>query len=110
LPQKDHFDLAIWQKIEEKQVLVALAVGNPSRSRTHLTVKWIERFYGLSYLGGRALWPILACAEEYGKLLGSERVLIKDPVDSKKFERYGYIKYHHPHVPHGGNYLGKELR
>ncbi len=109
LPRKDHFDLAIWQEIDGKEVLVALAIGNPSHSRTHLTIKWIERFYGHSYLGGRALWPILTCAEEYAKLLGSERVLIKDPVDTGKYERYGYKTYRHPHVRFGGNYLGKEL-
>ncbi|WP_394423248.1 hypothetical protein [Sulfitobacter sp. 1A12157] len=109
LPQKDHFDLAIWQEVDGRQVLVALAVGNPSNARTHLTVKWIERFYGHNYLSGRALWPILTCAEEYGKLLGCERVLIKDPVDSGKYERYGYARYHHPQVAHGGNYFGKEL-
>ena len=110
LPQNDHFDLAIWQKIDGKQTLVALALGNPSHARTHLTVKWIERFYGPNYLSGRALWPILTCAEEYAKLLGCERILIKDPVDSGKYERYGYTDYCHPHVSHGGDYLGKELK
>lgn len=110
LPRKDHFDLAIWQDVGGKQVLVALALGNPSHGRTHLTIKWIERFYGDHYLQGRALWPILTCAEEYAKLLGCERVLIKDAVDSGKYRRYGYVDYHHPHLAHGGNYLGKELK
>ena len=109
-PRKDHFDLAIWQEVDGKQTLVALAVGNPSRARTHLTVKWIERYYGPNYLTGRALWPILTCAEEYAKLLGCERVLVKDPVDSQIYERYGYLKYRHPQVAHGGNYVGKELK
>jgi hypothetical protein len=108
-PRKDHFDLAIWQKVDGEQVLTALAIGNPSHARTHLTVKWIERFYGPNYIGGRALLPILTCAEEYARLLGCERVLIKDPVDSEKFERYGYTKYTHPNVRHGGDYLAKEL-
>lgn len=110
LPQKDHFDLAIWQVVDGIQVLVALAIGNPSSARTHLTIKWVERFYGHNYLAGRALWPILTCAEEYAKLLGCERVLIKDPVDSGKYERYGYAKYRHPYVAHGGDYLAKELQ
>lgn len=108
-PQKDHFDLAIWQKVDGQQTLVALAIGNPSRARTHLTVKWVERFYGHNHLAGKALLPILTCAEEYAKLLGCERVLIKDPVDSEKYERYGYKKYLHPNIAHGGNYLAKEL-
>lgn len=105
----DLFELAIWQEVENEQVLVALALGNPSHARTHLTVKWVERFYGPNYLSGRALWPILTCAEEYARLLGSERILIKDPVDSVKYERYGYTPYCHPNVAYGGNYLGKEL-
>ncbi len=107
---KDLFEVAIWQEFEGKQVLVALALGNPSHARTNLTVKWIERYYGDNYLAGRALWPILTCAEEYAKLLGSERVLIKDPVDSKKYERYGYKPYCHPNIAYGGDYLGKELK
>lgn len=105
----DVFDLAIWQKIEGKQTLAALAVGNPSNGRTHLTVKWVERFYGHTYIAGRVLLVVLACAEEYAKLLGSHRVLIKDPLVPEKYERYGYSVYRHPHVPHGGNYMAKEL-
>ncbi len=105
----DHFDLAIWQDVDGQQVLVAMALGNPSNARTHLTVKWVERYFGKNYLGGRALWPILTCVEEYAKLLGSERVLIKDPVDPKKYERYGYAPFIHSTVPHGGNYLCKEV-
>jgi hypothetical protein len=108
-PRKNHFDLAIWQEVEGSQVLVALALGNPSSGGTHLTVKWVERFYGHNYLAGRALWPILTCAEEYAKLLGCQRVLIKDPVDITKYERYGYAEYRHPNVAHGGDYLAKEL-
>ncbi len=105
----DHFNLAIWQKVDEEQCLVALALGNPSNGRTLLTVKWVERFFGHNYLAGRALWPILSCAEEYAKLLGCERVLIKDPVDPRKYERYGYTTYSHPGVRFGGSYLGKDM-
>lgn len=105
----DHFNLAIWQKVEGEQILVALALGNPSNRRKYLTLKWIERYCGHSHLKGRALWPILTCAEEYAKLLGSERVLIKDPVDQGKYERYGYTVFSHPGVRFGGDYMGKEL-
>lgn len=109
LNDPDHFNLAIWQKYKEKQTLVALALGSPSNHRKYLTIKWIERFYGPNYVSGRALWPILACAEEYAKLLGSEMVLIKDPVDPVKYERYGYRVFTHPGVRFGGNYLGKDM-
>jgi hypothetical protein len=34
--------------------------------------------------------PILACAEEYAKLLGAKRVVIKDAVDPAVYARYGY--------------------
>lgn len=109
LADPDAFNLAIWQEIEGNQVLAALAVGNPSHARTHLTLKWVERFYGPTYIGSRVLVPVLTCAEEYAKLLGSERVLVKDPLAPHKYERYGYISYRHPYVPHGGRYLAKEL-
>ncbi len=109
LSDPDCFDLAIWQEVDGQQVLAALAIGNPSHARTHLTVKWVERFYGHTYVAGRVLLVVLSCAEEYAKLLGSERVLIKDPLAPHKYERYGYTAYRHPHVPHGGNYMSKEL-
>jgi hypothetical protein len=105
----DHFNLAIWQKIEGEQRLVALALGNPSARRRYMTVKWVERFYGPNHLAGRALWPILVCAEEYARLLGSEKVLIKDPVDPSKYQRYGYEVFNHPGVRFGGSYLGKDV-
>lgn len=105
----DQFDLAIWQRVDDEQVLVALALGSPSHGRTHLTIKWVERYFGPNYVTGRALEPILTCAEEYAILMGCERVLIKDPVDPNKYERYGYAAYKHPNVPHGGNYLCKEV-
>lgn len=109
LSDPDVFELAIWQEVEGKQVLAALAFGNPSHARSHLTVKWVERFYGHTYVGGRVLLVVLSCAEEYAKLLGSQRVLIKDPLVPQKYERYGYTAFTHPYVPHGGNYMAKEL-
>lgn len=110
LPDTDAFDLAIWQKIDGKQVLAALAFGAPSNAKTHLTLKWIERFHGHTYIAGRVLWVVLTCAEEYAKLLGSERILIKDPLVPQLYERYGYQVYRHPLVAHGGNYMSKELQ
>lgn len=105
----DQFDLAIWQEVEEKQVLVALAQGNPSHARTYLTLKWVERYLGPNPLAGRALWPILVCAEEYARLLGSRYVLIKDPLYPSVYEQYGYTVFSHPGVAFGGKYVAKEL-
>jgi len=109
LADPDLFNLAIWQKIDGQNVLAALAIGNPSHARTHLTIKWVERFYGHTHIEGRVLWVILTCAEEYAKLIGCERILIKDPLAPHKYERYGYTAYRHPYVAHGGSYLAKEL-
>lgn len=105
----DAFNLAIWQKVDDEQTLVGLAVGTPSHARTHLTVKWVERFLGYSPVAGRVLLIVLSCAEEYAKLLGSERVLVKDPLVPQLYERYGYKPYRHPYVAHGGKYMAKEL-
>lgn len=103
------FDLAIWQEIEGEQVLAALAFGEPSRAKTHLTLKWLERFMGYTHVAGKVTPIVLACIEEYAKLLGSERVLIKEAVVPHLYERYGYRIYRHPYVAHGGDYMSKEL-
>jgi hypothetical protein len=106
-PIASHFDLAIWQRVGDADVLQALALGKPSDGKTHLTVNWVERAFGPTYVMGRALAPILACAEEYAKLLGCRRVLIKNPVDPAKYERYGYSPYMLPRVR--AVYLYKEF-
>lgn len=101
-----YFGLAIWQTVGEQKVLQGLALGKPSDAMSHLTVNWVERSYEPTYFHGGILVPILACAEEYGNLLGCERVLIKDPIDAGVYERYGYV----PFTLHGGaTYLKKEL-
>lgn len=105
----DMFHLAVWQTVDGERVLAALAIGNPSHGKTHVTIKWIERYFGKTYIAGRTLYPILTCAEEYAKLLGAERVLIKDPLDPEKYARYEYEEYHHPHLAYGGNYMGKDV-
>lgn len=100
-------DLAIWQRIGDSDVLQALALGKPSDGKTHLTLNWVERSFAPNYLKGGALLPILACAQEYARLLGCRRVLIKNPVDPLKYERYGYHTYQLDRV--SAVYLCKEL-
>ncbi|GGK29855.1 hypothetical protein [Salinarimonas ramus] len=100
------FDLAVWQIVDGRRVLQALALGKPSNAKTHLSLNWVERSFAPTYLRG-ALVPILACAEEYAKLLGSYRVVIKDPVDPGKYQRYGYAPFRIKGAK--GNYLSKEL-
>lgn len=101
-----NFNLAIWQAYEDTKILQGLALGKPSRGKTHLTLNWIERSFAPTYFKGGILLPTLACAEEYAKLLGSQRVLIKDPVDPGAFGRYGYAPTDHPK---GAEYLAKEV-
>lgn len=72
---------------------------------TSVLIGW-KRSFAPTYLKG-ALVPILACAEEYAKLLGSERVVIKDAIDPAKYERYGYRPFHIERAK--GHYLSKEL-
>lgn len=101
------FDVAIWQRNGPTPVLQGLALGKPSDGKTHLTVNWVERSFEPTYLRGGILLPVLACAEEYARLLQCKRVLIKNPVDPSKYERYGYQSYRLPRVK--AAYLYKEL-
>jgi hypothetical protein len=101
-----YFDLAVWQELNGKKVLQGMALGKPSNGKTHLCVNWVERSFEPTYFRGGILLPVLACAEEYAKLLGCQRVLIKDPIDPIVYERYGYAPFR---VRIAGNYLAKEL-
>jgi hypothetical protein len=103
-----NFNLAVWQTLGDEKILQGLALGSPSRGKTHLTINWVERSFAPSYFRGGILLPVLACAEEYAKLLGCERVLVKDAVDPRHFEKYGYAPS--GEAPKGGAYLAKELK
>lgn len=91
--QPSNFNLAIWQKFNDNKVLQGLAVGKTSEGKKHLSVNWVERNFAPSYNRFGILPPTLICVEEYAALLGCERVLIKNPVDASKYERYGYEPY-----------------
>jgi hypothetical protein len=101
-----YFDLAIWQVVDGLKVLQGMALGKPSHGKTHLSINWVERSFAPSYFRGGILLPVLACAEEYAKLLGSQRVVIKDPVDPEKYGLYGYGPLRIPQV---GDCLAKEI-
>jgi len=102
-----HFNVAVWQTLPEGQILRGMAFGKPSAGKTHLTVNWLERSPEPDYFKGGILLPILACAEEYAKLLGCERVLVKDPASPSDFENYGYGRS--DHAPKGATYVAKEM-
>ena len=102
-----HFNVAVWQTLPDGPILRGMAFGKPSDGKTHLTINWLERSPEPDYFKGGVLLPILACAEEYAKLLGCERVLIKNPVDASAFHRFGYGKS--DHAPKGASYVAKEM-
>jgi hypothetical protein len=102
-----HFNVAVWQRLDGVDVLRGMAFGKPSGGRAHLTINWLERSPEPDYFKGGILLPILSCAEEYAKLLGCQRVLIKNPLHEEEFGKYGYTKSEH--APKGALYLGKEL-
>lgn len=101
-----YFDLAIWQIVKGKRVLQGLALGKPSNARTRLAINWVERSFAPTYLRAGILLPVLACAEEYAKLLGSGSVVIRDAIDPEKYERYGYAPGRMKDI---GNVLVKEF-
>jgi len=103
-----HFNVAIWQTLPDGAVLRGLAFGKPSHGKTHLTINWIERSPEPDYFKGGVLLPILSCAEEYAKLLGCERVLVKNPIDASEFKKYGYGPS--DRVPKRATYVAKELK
>jgi len=91
--QPSNFNIAVWQSVGGRDILQGLAVGNTSEGKRHITLNWVERYFGPEYTRFGVLIPILHCLEEYAALVGSERVLIKNPVDASKYERYGYASF-----------------
>lgn len=88
--QPSRFDIAVWQNVDGTKVLQGLAVGARSSGNSHLTLNWVERNFGPEYTRYGVLVPILSSFEHYAHLLGVDKVLIKNPVDPSKYERYGY--------------------
>ncbi|WP_299838959.1 hypothetical protein [uncultured Paracoccus sp.] len=105
--QPANFNVAVWQSVENQNVLQGMATGTASSGREHLTLNWVERSFAPTYLRFGALIPVLLCFEGYGRLLGVRRLLIKNPVDEAKYKRYGYVDVEiHKSTT---RYLGKEI-
>jgi len=85
-----HFNIAVWQELDYGKVLRGLALGDSPKGRTHLTLRWLERSYDPNYFRGGVLLPILATAEQYARLIGCQRVIIKDPKNVDEFKKYNY--------------------
>lgn len=91
--QPSNFNLAIWQVLDGRKILQGLAVGNTSEGKEHLTLNWVERNFGPEYPRHGILIPVLLCLENYAALVGSQRVLIKNPIDPSKYTKYGYAPF-----------------
>ena len=102
-----HFNIAVWQTVGEEKILRGMALGRPSKAMRHLSLNWIERARASPSFKGGILLPILASAEQYAKLIGCERILVKNPVDPAEFAQYGYTPS--DLAPKGATYLGKEI-
>ena len=106
--QPSRFDIAVWQDVDGRRVLQGLATGTRSSGNSHLTLNWVERNFGPEYTRYGVLVPILSSFEHYAHLLDVDRVLIKNPVDPSKYERYGYAPFR---VRDSGTlFLSKEMK
>lgn len=102
-----NFNMAVWQDVSGQKILRGMALGRPSKAMKHISINWLERSYVHPPFKGGVLLPILASGEEYAKLLGSSRVLVKNAVDCEEFEQYGYAPL--DQAPAGASYLSKEI-
>lgn len=80
------FEVAVW----DGKILCGLALGNASRGKQLLTIKWIERFPITE--GGWVTSVILTAADYYGAILGCKELRIRNPVPGTEqlYCRYGF--------------------
>jgi hypothetical protein len=72
----DRFDVAIWHNRE----LCGLAAGRPSKGNDNVTIHVLERRRDHLRLKGWIAQIVTDVAEAYAKVLGKQRVKLKDPV------------------------------
>ena len=84
----DRFDIAIWQNGE----LCGLAAGRPSTGNDNVTIYVLERRRDCLRLKGWIAQIVTDVAEAYAKVLGKQRVKLKDPVQEAipTYERLGF--------------------
>jgi hypothetical protein len=71
----DRFEVAVWKGED----LCGLATGRVSHGLDNVTVHFLERRPGHTPLKGRIAQIVLDMADNYAKILGKQRVKIKDP-------------------------------
>ena len=71
------FDLAVWDGLN----LCGMAMGEASKGKKFVTLKWMERFPTPHNLPRGGLSRIVFMAmSEYGKILGAQSLRVKDPL------------------------------
>jgi len=101
------FNLAVWQELDsDTTVLQALAIGRPSRGKSHLTIHAFEKCFAPYELKHVSLL-VLSCANEYAKLLGTSRVLIKEALHEPVYLEHGFRQYQLPRL--NRTFLSKDV-
>jgi len=87
-PYLRRFTIAIW--FEGK--LYGLGVGRASRGKQNVTIHYVERRTDPNPFAGWIALMVADAAENYGKILGSQVLRIRNPVSGviKRYERLGF--------------------
>jgi hypothetical protein len=75
-PYFRRFELALWYRND----LYGLAVGRASRGPDNVTIHFLERASGNNPFAGYFAQIVVDSADRYAKLLGRQRVKLKNPV------------------------------
>ena len=87
-PYLRRFTISVWFEGS----LYGLGVGKASRGKQNVTIHYIERRTDPNPFAGWISLMVLDAAENYGKILGSQVLRIRNPVPGviKKYERLGF--------------------
>jgi hypothetical protein len=87
-PYLRRFTISVWFEGS----LYGLAVGKASRGKRNVTVHYIERRADPNPFAGWISLMVLDAAENYGKILGSQILRIRNPIPGvrNKYERLGF--------------------
>lgn len=88
-PYFRRFELALWHNGN----LYGLAIGRASKGPDNVTVHFLERAPGDNPFAGYFIRIAMDAADNYAKLLGRQRVKLKNPVPGAipAYERVGFL-------------------
>jgi hypothetical protein len=75
-PYIDRFDVAVWLD----GAVLGLGIGRPSKGPDNLTLHFVERRWSDNPLRGWIAQIVTDAADNYAKVLGKQRVKLKNPV------------------------------